>query len=89
MDAHRADVVACFLENGGNLRIRFSADNQSAHLPFGRCQRGHHRRNVRVLHPAMVHSLLHSPDEVRLRALIEMVEEIGDVLVGHIATPHL
>lgn len=81
--AHRTDVVGRFVENGGNLQDGLAADNQAAHFPLRWCQRRQRCRNVGVLHPAVGHSLLHGPYQVGLSALVEMVEEVGDVLIRH------
>ena len=37
----------------------------------------------------MSHSLLHSPDKVGFGALVEMVEEVGDVLVALLSSSQL
>ena len=81
--AHRTDVVGRFVENGGNLQDGLAADNQAAHFSLRWCQRRQRCRNVGVLHPAVGHSLLHGPYQVGLSALVEMVEEVGDVFIRH------
>ena len=81
--AHRTDVVGRFVENGGNLQDGLAADNQAAHFSLRWRQRRQRCRNVGVLHPAVGHSLLHGPYQVGLSALVEMVEEVGDVFIRH------
>ena len=87
MYAHSTDIVGCFIEYGGNFVNHLSADNKPAHLLLGGCQRWYNSRYVGMLHPALIHSMLHSPDKVSFGALVETVEEFGYVLACHTAAP--